>query len=169
MHRLSLHSLSLAVTAAATAIAISLPAAAAGTVEVSFVQPDKFADIGRGQHDQRDALAAIERHFKSLGERLPQGQTLKVEVSDIDLAGEMRFTRRGDEKRILRGRADWPRMQLKYSLNQGAQTLKAGDDKLADMGYLQRISLARDHSAYAYDTRMIDDWFARTFAAEMAK
>jgi hypothetical protein len=155
-------------TALLIAAMIALPAAAA-TVEISFTQPDKFADIGRSMHDRRDALAAIERHFKELGGRLPQGQTLKVEVSDIDLAGEMRFTRRGDEKRFLRGGADWPRMQLKYSLSQGAQILKAGDDKLADMAYLQRISVSRAHSAYAYDTRMIDDWFARTFAAELAK
>lgn len=136
---------------------------AAGTVDVSFVKPETYADIGRNVVDRERHLEILARHLRTLGDKLPDGQTLKIEVLDIDLAGEEKLTRHLSDVRVLRGRADWPRMALRYTLSAGGQTLKSGDEKLADMGYLMHSLHAGRGDALAYDLRMVDDWFGARF------
>lgn len=157
----------LAVAAAAcmvSSLASLAPSAhAAGSVEVSFVKPETYADIGSSMLDRERHLAILARHLRALGDKLPDGQTLKIEVLDIDLAGEEIFNRHLHDVRVLRGRADWPRMALRYTLSAGGQTLKSGDEKLADMGYLMHSLHASRGDALAYELRMVDDWFGARF------
>jgi hypothetical protein len=144
---------------------VAQTAHAAGTVDVVFVEPEKYADIGRSNRDREHAMDVLQGHLKALGARLADGQTLMIEVLDVDLAGELKLQRRGDAQRVLKGRADWPRMSIRYTLSAGDQTLKSGEDKLVDMAYLQHGGRLPDTRALAYDLRMVDDWFGKTFAA----
>ena len=143
--------------------------ALAGTVDVRFIEPAHFTDIGRGSVERERNIEILERHFKRLGKKLPDAQSLQVEVLDVDLAGEVWPTRRFDELRILRGSADWPRMTLRWSLVADGKTLRSGEDRLADMAYLMNPPRVGDSQALAYDLRMVDDWFARRVAGEMAQ
>ena len=104
------------------ALAAGTLAQAAGSVQVSFDKPDEFVDIGHNRWDQERALDQLREVFKGWGARLPDGQTLKVEVLDVDLAGRLQ-PRRGDEIRVLNGRADWPRIKLRWTLSAGDRTL----------------------------------------------
>jgi hypothetical protein len=162
-----------AVAAAMTLTAAVPPARAAGNVAVSFVRPDQFLDIGHSTFDREHALDVLRRHFETLGAKLPEGQTLTVEVLDVDLAGEIQRTPRSSvgEMRILKGGADWPRMTLQYTLTAGGQTVKSGQSKLADMSYMSsgiRASPARTDELY-YETRMVDRWFDQNFVPKKAK
>jgi Protein of unknown function (DUF3016) len=78
---------------------------AAGSVQVSYVQPEKFADIGISPRDREDALQQLTKHFESLASRhLADGQKLNVEVLDVDLAGTVQpSVRAGDSLRIFMG------------------------------------------------------------------
>jgi hypothetical protein len=58
-------------------------------------------------------------------------------VTDVNLAGDLRQTRRGDEVRVLKGGADWPTLDLRWTLTGDGRTLASGQDRLSDMGYLQ--------------------------------
>lgn len=142
--------------AVVTTLALS-SAIAAGQVEVSFRPVDQLADVGRGIDRERH-VKALADHFKSLGARLPDGQRLEVEVLDVDMAGELRPTRRGDEVRVMKGAADWPKLELKWSLTSGGQTLRSGHERLSDLAYLQH-PLRGDTGPVAYEARMIDRWF----------
>lgn len=156
------------ITAAGFALAAALaavPAHAVGTVEVSFVKPETYADIGRSVADRERHLDLIARHLKTLGDQLPAGQALKVEVLDIDLAGEERLNRHLNDRRVLRGRTDWPRMSLRYTLSSGNQSLKTGEETLSDMAYLMRGGRLHDGRALAYELRMVDNWFVERFVA----
>lgn len=155
----------LAVAALATAACFALPAQAAGTVEVSYIQPEKFIDIGFGNYDRERNQASLNESFQRLARLLPDGQALKIEVLDVDLAGELKPGSARDI-RIVRGGADWPRIKLRYSLQAGNTTLKAGEDNLADMNYLfsQRTIIARD-GGLPYEQRLINRWFTETFAS----
>ena len=146
-------------------LAASVPAFAAGVVEVNFVKADEFTDIGRGTVDRERHLAVLSDHLKSLGQRLPNGQVLTVDVLDVDLAGEIWPTRRMNEVRILKGSVDWPRMSLRWTLQADGRTLRTGEDKLKDMAYLARGAGLGTQQALAYDLRMLDEWFAKSFAA----
>lgn len=141
------------------ALALAGVAHAAGTVEVKFVEPEKFSDAGRNTWDRERTLQALTEHLQSLGKTLPDGQALRLTVTDIDLAGELRPSRRGDELRVMRGRADWPSMVLRYELLDAGGTLKSGDARLADMAYQQSGPGKYQGLAYAYEMRMLDRWF----------
>jgi len=136
----------------------STAALAAGQVEVSFKPADQLSDVGRGLDRERN-VKALADHFKSLAARLPDGQRLTVEVLDVDMAGELRPMRRGDELRVMKGGADWPKLELKWSLTAGGQTVKSGQDRLADMAYLSHTLRGGETSPVAYEARLIDRWF----------
>lgn len=141
-------------------LALAAPAAlAAGEVRVSFPPADKLSDIGRPLQRQRN-IDTLTAHLRALASRLPQGQVLKVEVLDVDLAGEMRLQRNGEELRVLKGGADWPRMELRWTLN-GAdgKALGSGHDRLADMNYLNEPLRIGQDGPLPYETRLIDRWF----------
>src|SRR6185503_16216009 len=136
-------------------VAFSLLAAvsavqAAGTVNVSFIEPDKFYDSGNSQFDKPTNLKTIETFLQELGKRyLPDGQVLDIEVLNVDLAGYPRLTRNGD-LRIVRGGADWPSFQLRYKLSAGGQPLKQAEERVAEMNYTGKIASygARDPLKY---------------------
>ena len=146
-------------------------AQAAGSVSVTYVQQNKFADIGWSNRDVEDNLKELTRHFETLAARhLADGQKMNVEVLDIDLAGEMRWSRRaGQDLRVLKGGTDWPRIKLRYTLEAAGQAPRSAEDNLADMAYLQRITGARAGEPLHYEKRMLDEWFAAQFGAAAAK
>lgn len=153
----------LGVSAVATLSALAWPAHAAGTVEVAYIQPEKFVDFGFGNYERERNQASLNQSFQRLARQLPDGQTLKIEVLDVDLAGELKPGSARDV-RIVRGSVDWPRIKLRYVLQAGSTTLKSGERDLADMNYLfsQRSITARD-GGLPYEQRMIDRWFTETF------
>jgi hypothetical protein len=155
----------------AAALALAVAAAgvqAAGTVTVTFVNPEKYTDAGRAAPERQRTLDALQRHFTALGVRLPTGQALKVEILDVDLAGEITGTPHlaTGEQRVLKGGADGPHMKLRYSLAAGGQTLRSGQEELADQVYLERPVQPPTASArpFYYETRMVDRWFDQTIA-----
>lgn len=151
-----------ALTLASVAL-LAVPAHAAGTVEVKYLEPEKFMDIGFGSFERERNLASLDQSFQRLAAQLPAGQTLKIEVLDVDLAGEVRHGAVRD-LRVLRGGVDWPRITLRYSLHSGDTTLKSGEQRLSDMHYMfgGRAIGPRD-GPLPYEQRLIDRWFSDTF------
>lgn len=148
----------------ATVFAFGVAATASAGVNVKYVESDKFSDLPFGPIEREQALTELSAHFAKLGEKLPAGQDLEIEVTDIDMAGrEYPSMRSGRELRVLKGTADWPMMTLRYSLSENGQVIKAADAKLSDMGYLQRASRLNDSDTLRFEKRMIDEWFAKTF------
>jgi hypothetical protein len=150
--------------------ALASAAATAGTVEVKFIEPDKFADARDGMHSREDVLHTLEERLKQLGAKnLPASQTLKVEVLDVDLAGDA-FPRVAlRDTRVLRGRADWPRMHLRYTLREGDKVIKSGEDRIADMNYLMNNTRHWQDEPFPYEKRMLDRWFNETFSVASAR
>ncbi len=154
-----------------SAICMSLLAAAtgaalaAGQVEVTFKPLDELSDAGRGSFDGERNLQALAAHFKALAPRLPDGQLLKVEVLDLNLAGEMKPLRRGAEVRVLKGSVDWPSMSLRWSLNADGRPIKSADERVSDMAYLMHPIRGGNDGPLTYEGRMIDRWFGERFGS----
>jgi hypothetical protein len=151
----------LALGLVATCLACATLPAWAGQVEVTWVEPDLYADAGRSVVDRERTMGALGEHLKRWGRLLPDGQTLKLDVLDVDLAGEIE-PYGWHQVRILRGRADWPHLKLRYTLQAGDRTLKSGEAELADMHY----RLGDGGSELGFEKRMLDQWFRNTFAAQ---
>jgi hypothetical protein len=146
------------------ALTATLAATAQAAVLVTFKEPEKYVDTGRFRMETPQVLAELERHFQQLGTRyLRPDQTLRIEVLDVDLAGEERFRHSGQDVRILRGGADWPRMRLRYVLEGGDKPALSGEENLSDMNYLQRPVTIRGNENLAYEKRMLEEWFRAKF------
>ncbi len=143
--------------------AVSSSVLAAGSAQVTYVQPEKFTDAGFGSIERERTLQALTQHFEALGRRLPDGQTLRVEVLDVDLAGEV-WPRGARDVRVLRGGADWPHMTLRYTVLDGTRTVKAGEARLADMSYLFSPQRTQQYGDLPYEKRMLDSWFKEEIA-----
>ncbi|MFC0253684.1 DUF3016 domain-containing protein [Massilia consociata] len=143
-------------------LALGAGAASAG-VTVNYVESDKFADLPFAPWERQEVLREIADHFAKRGKELPPGQDLNVEITEIDLAGrEYPNVRSGRELRVLKGMADWPMMELRYTLTSNGQVLKSGSERLSDMSYLQRTSRFSDGDSLRFEKRMIDEWFNKT-------
>lgn len=137
----------------------------AGNVDVAFLHPERFSDAGDPGASRDRNLGMISQHLQRLGERhLAPGQTLAVEVLNVDLAGETRPSRRGSLVRVLNGGADWPRVELRYSLTANGQVLRSGEESVTDMNYLQHVAgYPSSGSALPYERRMLESWFKARF------
>jgi hypothetical protein len=144
---------------------------AAGSVQVSYVQPEKFADIGISPRDRDDTLQQLTKHFESLASRhLADGQKLNVEVLDVDLAGTIQPSARvGDGLRVFRDSADWPRINLRYTLETAGKPARSGEQKLSDMNYMRSMGGPGAGQPLNAEKRMLDEWFAAQFGPTAAK
>lgn len=150
----------LLVACTAAGLALAGTAHAAGTVKVEFKPQDQMSDVGHGFDGER-VMRTLAAYFESLAARLPDGQTLSVQVTDVNLAGETRPTRFGGDVRVLRGRADWPTMDLRWTLSAEGRTLSQGEEHLADLNYLANERGLQRERELPYETRLIDRWFSQ--------
>jgi hypothetical protein len=141
---------------------------AAGTVEVSFLEPARYSDAGRDPAESRRNEDTLARHLEGLGQRyLAAGQVLKVDVLDVDLAGTVRPSRRGNgEIRIVRGGADAPHIRMRYSLTEGGQVVKTAEETVTDLSYLAHANTPPTGDPLRLEKRMLDDWFKTRFVAK---
>jgi hypothetical protein len=149
--------------------ATSSAALAAGTVKVNFVEPQNFTDVrGTFQRVDDNALKTLAAHFESsAGRYVPDGQTLNVDVIDVDLAGEFR-PRLGafPEVRVLGKGADSPHLTFRYSLSSPSGAAPLAEVRLSDLSYLYRGYSASSGESLRYEKRMIDEWVGRTLASK---
>lgn len=145
--------------------------AQAGPVGVTYVAPEKFRDREFRQAQSRaSALAEFDRWFAELGARyLPAGQSLRVEVLDMDLAGDFEPWRSDwQDVRFLRDTTP-PRIHLRWQLQQDGKLLRQGDARLSDMNYLWNPRGRGDSRRFVHDKLLIQDWFRKTFASEVSE
>jgi hypothetical protein len=139
-------------------------AAPAGTVEVLFVNADHYWDAGNTTWDEPANLKEIAIHLRMLSERqLPADQTLKVEVLQVDLAGTVNPFHRAVPVRVISGGADFPKLQLRYSLESGGKLITSGEDWVVDMDYTHGLANRGDSSSLFYEKRMLNVWFKKRF------
>ncbi|PLY42964.1 hypothetical protein CSZ94_08890 [Janthinobacterium sp. ROICE36] len=151
-------------------LALLASSATWAATEVHFSKPDQFTDIPFNPQEREEVLKELSRHFEKLGASLPSGQNLKIDVTDVDLAGrENPSLRAGQDIRVMNGRVDWPRMRLHYVLEQDGKVLRSGDAALSDMSYLSRINHYFSNEKLRYEKLMIDDWYGDTFGIKVKR
>ena len=143
-------------------------AAHAGTAEVSWINPQRFADIGVSQGEDRNNMRTLANYLQVLAQRtLPRDQVLKVEVLDVDLAGTVGFSRRGSAVRVVHDRADYPRITLRYSLADArGRVIRTAEESIVDQDFTRGIDGAHDWSDLYYEKHMLRNWFRARFGDE---
>ena len=141
----------------------------AGEAKLSWGNLDKFSDVQEGRDSREQFRERLTKEFSevfnSLAKKLPEGYTLNVEVSDLDLAGDLRPGMSSGQIRIMTA-VYWPRMNFSYELrNEKQEVVAAGKEELRDMDYLNRVRMPSGNTQFDFEERMIQDWFKRQFAS----
>lgn len=137
--------------------------AASAEVTVNYVEPERFSDLPFSTWERESVLKDLTEHFTRLGAQLPPGQNLRLDVLDVDLAGREYPGRGPRDLRIIKSNGvDWPRIDLRFTIEQNGQVLRSGEAQLRDMAFMDRISRYNDSESLSHEKRMIDDWFHST-------
>jgi hypothetical protein len=136
------------------------------TTIVTFVDPDRYTDVSNQRWEAQSTLDALEAHMKKLGDKyVGPNDTLRIDVLDIDLAGWARWGGRApNEVRVVRGKADFPAMRIRYTLESGGRTQRSAEVSISDPMYTGHAIGRASNEPYYYEKRMLDDWFRSTFA-----
>jgi hypothetical protein len=140
----------------------SAAGAGAASLDIAFTDADGFIDSGATPMDRERNLTTLATHLRKLAaERLPADQRLQIEVTEVDLAG--RVTLSAHSVRVATGGADWPRIDLRYTLQADGRTLASGSERIGDMYYLQRVTPLTLDEPLGREKLMLDNWFAQRF------
>lgn len=141
---------------------VALPAFA--SVEVSFPNDYRYSDAGP-RIDRPQMFRELAAHMQKLGaEYLPPRQDLRIEVLDLDMAGDTQFTRNGHEVRVLRGKSDFPRMTLRYSVLADGRVVSSGTETITNSDYLWFPERYRKDEYLYHEKVLIESWFHDKFA-----
>jgi hypothetical protein len=148
---------------------------AAAEVAVTFVAPERYTDASLyGGYDagaRELALHEIREDLQLLGKRwLTPGQTLSIQVLDVDLAGRFEPWRRPGiyDVRIMRDVTP-PRIRLSYTLEEPGRPVRHGEETVSDIDYLSRPLLRRTGVVMPYEMAMLDDWFRARFGGNQGQ
>jgi hypothetical protein len=148
---------------------LTITSAGRAEVQVTFTNPATYADAAlhrdRGPTGRELALKTIGDQLERLGKRyLPSNQTLKIEVLDVDLAGELEWWHGPYDIRYLRDYT-WPSIKLRYTLEQDGQTIRTNEETVSDLSYqMNIIATSRSGEIMPHEKLMLARWFRARFA-----
>ena len=144
--------------------------AASAAVTVNYVNMEQFADLPSTDWEREEVLKGIADYIKKLGEDLPAGHDLTVNIYNVDLAGrEYPGTRASGDMRVLEGKSDWPLIELQYSLSANGQVVDSGTASISDVSYMNRLmKRSQETDRLRYEKRMLQAWFKKTFLDKKA-
>ena len=137
---------------------------ASAEVVVNYVQAERFSDLPQFQYERERVLTELTKHFNKLGADLPAGETLRVDIDDIDLAGRTAPTNGTREERIFNFAVDWPHIDLEFEVEKDGKIVRSGKVSLRDMAYGTRTQRYFDGDPLRFEKPMLNEWFHTTVA-----
>lgn len=144
-----------------------------GPISVRWEDPEQFSEIkyshNRSESRRGTWVEQLATYLRSRAQkRLPAGQRLDVDITDIELAGDYEpwLGPQFYDTRFMRDIYP-PRITLTFKHTGADGTVIAeGERKLSDMGYLMGVSGATfDSDPLRYEKHLLDRWLAREIAA----
>ena len=151
-----------------------VPVSFAADAEIKWEDVDSYSDIRpanevKSRYHKR-IFKELEQHFIELAETLPQGQSLSIVVTNLDLAGDVRFMV-GPNNATVRVVSDlyFPKMKFDYQLlDETGKVLSTGHANIKDISFnTGHQSISPD--PFHYEKNMITDWFNDEFSQQHAK
>ena len=146
--------------------------AIAASSEVTWTDYKKYRDIREGNENRKNfrerTFKGFEKHFAKLAQQLPENYTLKIDVTDVDLAGDTNAA--GIHRMRIIKDIYFPRMNFSYQLvDENSKEIKAEEVVLRDMNFMSGSNLKYRNQSLGYEKKMLDDWFKDTFSELILK
>ena len=158
---------------------LSLPVMAQGSLKLEWKNPEKFRDIRPANQSRQsfreEVFSQLQKYIElRLVNRLADGYSLHLTVTDLDLAGEvwpamMVGLNGGSDVRLIK-QIDSPRMAFDFQLlDASGQVVLEGSEDIRDMSFMDRGSLVRDTDPLRYEKNLLRVWFDKALAAYIQK
>ena len=143
---------------------LSVTPVQAGTVKVEWHEPDEYTDIKPANMSKKSFRASVfkqlEKHWSKMAtKKLPEGMKLEVKVTNLNLAGDVRYNFAMNRDIRLVKNIYWPAIEFEYKLYDGKRLVKSETVKIKDMAFLDRGGLLGNRGNYYHEKRIITDWF----------
>jgi len=163
----------------AVTLGLSNQVFAQAEVEINWDSPEKYRDVRPSNESRKrfrdTTFKRINEYMHELAEALPDNKKLLMNVSNLDLAGEVwpaSFVGLGhsaSDVRVIKD-IDIPRMNFSYQLlDESGQVLQQADVDLKDMSFLNRSSHFFRNEPLRYEKSMLKRWFEEEFASQLAQ
>ncbi len=144
------------------------PSAFAASSEVTWTDYKSYRDIDSGNEGRKQfrerTFKDLEKHFAKLAATLPGDQVLKIDVTDVDLAGDTNAA--GINRVRIIKQIYSPRMNFSYELlDATGKVIKSEEVTIRDMNFMSGSNLKYRSKSLGYEKKMLDDWFNDTFKA----
>ncbi|MCY7294664.1 DUF3016 domain-containing protein [Alteromonas sp. a30] len=150
----------------------------AGRATIEWQNPDEYVDVRPSNQSkkrfQTSTFNKLEAFVEKLAEALPEGQTLSMTVTNLDLAGHvwpghMAGMNSTQEIRVIK-RVDIPRMYFSYQLfDANGKVIKEGEEELKDMSFQERNIGRIQNDSLRYEKNMLERWFNKTLMPTSAE
>jgi len=140
--------------------------ASAGEIEVNWYQPEKYTDVkGANESNKRfkqRTFKQFEAFFAKQAQSLPEDVKIKLTITNLNLAGDVRHNFSLHREIRLVTQTYWPMIEFEYQITAGDKVVDSGKTKLKDMSFLDRGRIRASRSgALNYEKRMLKDWFRK--------
>jgi hypothetical protein len=164
---------------AASFVLVSSPSFCQADIEINWQNPEKYRDVRPTTESRsrfRDqTFTQLEEYLQKLAKQLPDGQKLLLNVTNLDLAGQVwpaSFVGLGhssNDVRVVKN-VDIPRMSFSYKLtDQTGEIIQQGDVDLKDMAFMDRANRFFDSESLRYEKNMLKVWFDDEFPSLVVK
>jgi hypothetical protein len=136
---------------------------------IELVEPEKFTDFSvQGMDENRTAYifdSELKRFINlEITRLLPNGVSVRLEVTDIDMAGDIQPWRNRNHADIRYVEQIYPpRMSFRYVIeNEGGVVLATGETRIRDMNFMFGLNTRfRTYNSFQYEFSMLADWLRR--------
>jgi len=141
-------------------------------VQVEFVNPEKFTDLkadASGSKKGRDSyLEQLRDHLaRQAGGQLPQGQRLRISITDIDMAGDFEPWQGQSLTHVRMVKDQYPpRIDLSFKItNEKGKILREGARELKNLSFMRDVSISRQ-DPLRHEKKLLDEWLRREVAGK---
>jgi len=135
----------------------------AGEIKVNWFEPEEYTDVkGADESDkrfQKRTFHQFEKFFTKLSKKLPEDVQLSLKVTNVNLAGDVRYNFNASREIRLITDIYWPAIEFEYQLTSKNKVIDKGEVKLKDMAFMSRGSVNRRSEVLKYEKRLLNDWF----------
>jgi len=151
---------------------VANPVTEQGIVKIEWQDPSSFRDVKavgdiQSRYENRTFKTLTKNLNKEASKTLKSEQKLEMLVTDLDLAGDVRptFGATMNDIRLVEDLYP-PRITFSYKILAGEKIIMAGDEKLTDMGFMQRVGRVSD-KPLKYESKLLADWLKKTVAPKL--
>ncbi|GAA6205192.1 DUF3016 domain-containing protein [Thalassotalea sp. SU-HH00458] len=143
----------------------------AGTSQVTWQSPEKYADIYASFENkktfQSDLFAVFENHFEDLAAQLPDGYSLYIKVKNLDLAGAVSFA--NSRKIRVVDDSTPPRIEFDFQVMDNSNKILISRGVYLWPKHFKFQRSLHANKLYYHELNLIKGWFDNTFAPVLAK